>query len=125
MRRWILWLFVGGALATSVIAADSWPRFRGENGSGRAAAGSKLPTEIGPDKNVVWKIALSPGHSSPVVFGDRVYVTAERDQQLLTIALDRASGRTGSSSGRSRGSSCPSRRGPRTGWSSLPWWSSS
>ncbi|HLQ45510.1 MAG TPA: PQQ-binding-like beta-propeller repeat protein, partial [Planctomycetaceae bacterium] len=74
--------------------ADSWPQFHGPNASGLADSSHKLPADIGPDKNVVWKIALSPGHSSPVVFGDRVYVTAERDQQLLTIALDRASGRT-------------------------------
>ena len=75
-------------------AAEVWSRFRGEGGSGRAAAGSKLPTEIGPDKHVIWKIDLAPGHSSPVVFGDRIYVTAEKNKQLVTIALDRATGKT-------------------------------
>ncbi len=75
-------------------AAEVWSRFRGEGGSGRAAAGSKLPTEIAPDKHVVWKIDLAPGHSSPVVFGDRIYVTAEKDKQLVTIALDRTTGKT-------------------------------
>ncbi len=78
----------------STRAAEVWSRFRGEGGSGRAAAGSKLPTEIGPDKHVVWKIELAPGHSSPVVFGDRIYVTAEKNKQLVTIALDRATGKT-------------------------------
>ena len=75
-------------------AAEVWSRFRGEGGSGRAAAGSKLPAEIGPDKHVIWKIELAPGHSSPVVFGDRIYVTAEKNKQLVTIALDRATGKT-------------------------------
>jgi outer membrane protein assembly factor BamB len=78
----------------SVNAAEVWSRFRGEGGSGRAAVGSKLPTEIGPDKHVVWKIELAPGHSSPVVIGDRLYVTAEKNKQLVTIALDRATGKT-------------------------------
>ncbi len=79
---------------SSANAAEVWSRFRGEGGSGRATIGSKLPTEIGPDKHVVWKIDLAPGHSSPVIIGDRIYVTAEKDQQLVTIALDRATGKT-------------------------------
>jgi outer membrane protein assembly factor BamB len=73
-------------------AAD-WPQFRGPNCSGRAATAAPLPAEIGPATNVVWKTALPPGHSSPAVAGDRVYVTAERERKLLTIALDRQDGR--------------------------------
>jgi outer membrane protein assembly factor BamB len=73
-------------------AAD-WPQFRGPNCSGRAATDAPLPAEIGPGTNVVWKTALPPGHSSPVVAGDRVYLTAERERKLLTIALDRQDGR--------------------------------
>jgi outer membrane protein assembly factor BamB len=52
-----------------------------------------LPAEIGPTKNILWKTALPPGHSSPAVAGDRVYVTGVRDKKLVTIALDRASGK--------------------------------
>lgn len=85
-------VFFVGTLAVS--AGEVWSRFRGENGSGVAAAGSKLPTEIGPDKSVVWKVPLPPGHSSPAVHGDRIYVTAEREQKLVTISLDRATGKT-------------------------------
>jgi outer membrane protein assembly factor BamB len=40
----------------------------------------------------LWKTALPPGHSSPIVVGDRVYLTAVRQKQLLTLALDRRSG---------------------------------
>jgi outer membrane protein assembly factor BamB len=72
--------------------AGDWPQFRGPNASGLAVGKGKLPTDIGPDRNVVWKTELPPGHSSPVVFGNRVYVTAVREDALLTIALDRASG---------------------------------
>ncbi|MBC7816646.1 MAG: PQQ-binding-like beta-propeller repeat protein [Planctomycetaceae bacterium] len=87
-------LVLAPSATASASAAEVWSRFRGEGGSGRAAAGSKLPTEIGPDKHVLWKIELAPGHSSPVVFGDRIYVTAEKNKQLVTIALDRATGKT-------------------------------
>ena len=54
---------------------------------------AKYPAEIGPDQNVLWRTALPPGHSSPVVCGGRVFVTAVRDRELLTIALDAADGR--------------------------------
>jgi len=73
--------------------AGDWPQFRGPNAAGVAVGDKPLPTEIGPTKNVIWKLPLPPGHSSPVVVGDRIYVTAVRDKQLVTIALDRDSGK--------------------------------
>lgn len=81
-------------VGVSLQAAESWPQFRGAEGSARAVNGAKLPDEMGPDKNAAWKIELPPGHSSPVVFGERIYLTAVRGDQLLTMALDRRSGKT-------------------------------
>jgi outer membrane protein assembly factor BamB len=72
--------------------AGSWPQFRGLN-TGRDDSNQKLPEKIGPDTNVLWKVMLPPGHSSPVVFGDRIFVTAVRDQKLWTIGLDRETGK--------------------------------
>lgn len=74
--------------------AGDWPQFRGPNGSGRGVGTQPLPAQIGPDKNVLWKVELPPGHSSPVVVGDRIYVTAVREKRLVTIALDRETGKT-------------------------------
>jgi outer membrane protein assembly factor BamB len=79
-------------LSPSARAGD-WPQFRGPNSSGRAVGDQPLPAEIGPNKNVLWKTEIPPGHSSPVVVGDRIYVTAVRDKHLVTIAMDRASGK--------------------------------
>ena len=76
------------------LAETAWPQFRGANCSGLAADAHSLPREIGPEKNVVWKIELAAGHSSPIAFGDRLYLTAVRDNHLLTIALDRSTGQT-------------------------------
>ena len=73
-------------------AAPDWPRFRGPNGTGVSET-TGLPESIGPDKEVVWKTPLPAGHSSPVISGDRVFVTAFEGDKLLTIALDRASGK--------------------------------
>src|SRR5579884_2218238 len=81
-------------LTLGAVRAADWPQFRGPNCSGRAADGVALPAALGPDVNVLWKVELPPGHSSPVVVGDRVYLTAVRDGKLWTIALDRGSGKT-------------------------------
>jgi outer membrane protein assembly factor BamB len=90
-------LILGILLLTIPSALDAraadWPQFRGPNCSGRAAPDAKLPADIGPASNVVWKTALPPGHSSPIVSGDRIFVTAVRDRKLLTIALDRRDGK--------------------------------
>lgn len=80
------------SFAVALGAAEDWTRFRGPNGSGISAS-KNVPLEFGPDLNVVWKTALPFGHSSPILTGDRIYLTAVRDERLVTIALDRRSGR--------------------------------
>ena len=76
----------------AVRAAEDWSRFRGPNGSGISSSGG-VPLTFGPDENVVWKTPLPFGHSSPILTYDRIYLTAARDEHLVTIALDRRSGR--------------------------------
>lgn len=82
-------------VALAALAPDSrgeWARFRGPNGSGVAETGA-LPAEFGPTRNVIWKTDLPQGYSSPVVFGNRIYLTGFRAGQLLSFALDRATGK--------------------------------
>ena len=55
--------------------ADNWPQWRGPNGQG-VSNEKQLPTEWGPDKNIAWKLPLESGHSSPIVWGDRAFVTS-------------------------------------------------
>ena len=52
-----------------------------------------MPTEFGPDKNLLWRLPLPQGHSSPILHGDRIYLTALRDDTLVTIAIDRGTGK--------------------------------
>jgi outer membrane protein assembly factor BamB len=96
MRRRIglAWIALLAAMpfAPDVRASD-WPQFRGSNCSGRAAGDTRLPVKIGPNTGVLWKKALPPGHSSPIVVGGRVYLTAVRQKRLLTLALDREDGK--------------------------------
>jgi hypothetical protein len=71
--------------------ATDWARFRGPNGSGISTA-ANIPTEFGPSKNLLWRLPLPPGHSSPILHGDRIYLTAFRGATLVTIAVDRVKG---------------------------------
>ena len=63
------------SLTLTTAFAEDWPQFRGPNGSG-VSTSTGLPEEFGPEKNVVWKTPLPPGHSSPVLTRDRIFVTA-------------------------------------------------
>jgi outer membrane protein assembly factor BamB len=72
-------------------ATAEWPRFRGPNGSG-VDSSTGYPVEFSPSRNVVWKAPVPYGQSSPIVAGNRVYVTASEDEKLVTIALDAKTG---------------------------------
>ena len=72
--------------------AAEWSRFRGPNGSGLSDT-KGLPAEFGPGLNVVWKTDLPQGYSSPMVHGDRIFLTGFREDRLLTFAVDRRSGK--------------------------------
>src|SRR6185369_5973952 len=84
-----LWL---GLLLFAAVHAADWPRFRGPNGSG-VDSSTGLPTEFGPSKNLIWKTAVPFARSSPIVAGDRVFLTAAEGKTRLTLAYDAASGR--------------------------------
>src|ERR1044071_3824085 len=76
----------------TAVPADEWSQFRGPNGTGVSET-KNLPTEFGPNKNVVWKTQLPAGHSSPVLTRDRIFVTAHSNDKLLVICLDRQTGK--------------------------------
>lgn len=75
----------------SALAAD-WPRFRGVNGTG-VSPEKNLPAEFGPEKNLAWKIDTLSGHSTPIVAGDRVFLTQAKEKDRQLICLDAATGR--------------------------------
>lgn len=79
-------------ITAHLFAAGTWPQFRGANG-GRAATNDKLPAEISPESNVVWKVETPQGHSSPAISVDKIFLTGVRDGKLLTFALDRQTGK--------------------------------
>jgi outer membrane protein assembly factor BamB len=61
--------------------AENWPQWRGPGGQG-VSIETQIPTEWAPDRNVLWKAALpGTGMSSPIVWGDRIYLTAVLEGQ--------------------------------------------
>jgi outer membrane protein assembly factor BamB len=72
----------GLALALALVTAGSatandWPRFRGPAGSGVSEDSGSIPINWSDSENLAWKTQLpGPGLSSPIVVGDRVYVTS-------------------------------------------------
>lgn len=73
----------------------SWPQFRGPEGTGIAAGSAQAPSEFSPQSKVIWKVPLPSGHSSPSVWGDRIFVGAfdSATKKLELIALDRKTGK--------------------------------
>lgn len=85
-------LLLAAMLLVAPSGASEWSQFRGPNASG-VSDSVDLPVEFGPETNVVWKTAIPPGHSSPSVGTTRIFVTAVDQDKLLTLALDRTTGR--------------------------------
>ncbi len=74
--------------------ARNWPRFRGPEGAGISAY-NNVPTEWDgkTGKNILWKSKVPlPGHSSPVVWGDRVYVSGANEESQQIFCFDVFSG---------------------------------
>ncbi|MGE0377647.1 MAG: PQQ-binding-like beta-propeller repeat protein [Planctomycetaceae bacterium] len=72
----------------------NWPQFRGPTGQG-IAEGASLPVRWSEKEHVVWKAPLpGAGHSSPVIWGDQVWVTAASidGKALGVLCVDRNTG---------------------------------
>ena len=75
------------------LSADVWPQWRGPTQDGVSPT-ADLPVRWGPGENVVWKKPLpGKGNSTPAVWGDAVFVTAQAGDRLLLLRLDRADGK--------------------------------
>jgi len=93
--RTLIAVMAGGVFVAIGLGADkplAWPQFRGPGGSG-VADGQKPPVNLGPDRNVKWKVSVPGGLSSPVVAGDKLVLTAFDGGKLYTIAYNRADGK--------------------------------
>lgn len=85
LTRTAVWAVVA---ATSF--AQSWPQFRGEH-----AAGTADGQNLSSNWNAVWKTAIPGlGHSSPIVWGDRVFLTTAISSDPHSLFEPAAKGRS-------------------------------
>jgi outer membrane protein assembly factor BamB len=79
-----------------IAAADNWPAWRGPDMTGQCKE-RNLPLKWSAEENVRWKAPLpGPGMSSPIVWGDRIFLTQSLDKegsQRALLCFDRKDGR--------------------------------
>src|SRR5688572_29594899 len=97
-------LFTALALLAGAVAArgGDWPSFRGPGGTGLSDEAT-LPTTWSADKGVAWKAKVAGrGWSSPIVWKDRVFLTAASSEQDAPPRPGGGGGRPGGGFGRTR-----------------------
>ena len=81
-----VWMILFLALFAGSAQAENWPRFRGPNGQGISEAAT-IPVKWS-EQDYNWRIELpGVGHSSPVVWGDRIFVTCADGKRMRGILL--------------------------------------
>ena len=89
--------FFAGLLASTAMAAEAWPQFRGPTGQGIASGAG--PLKWSKDTGIAWKMPLAAqGWSSPVIADGKIILTGSRKDgdttHLTAFALDVATGKT-------------------------------
>ncbi|HPM79424.1 MAG TPA: PQQ-binding-like beta-propeller repeat protein [Candidatus Anammoximicrobium sp.] len=98
MLRWYAsaGLFAIGLVAAGLVRAENWPCWRGPRGDGTSEE-KQVPLRWNgvSGENIVWKTPLpGRGHSSPIVWGDRLFLVAcvEASQSRIVFCVDRPTG---------------------------------
>lgn len=97
MLRPVGFVFLCMMLVSLPAVAENWPGWRGPRGDG-ASLETDVPTtwNVPEKQNVAWKTPLAyTGHSSPVVWGDRIFVTGadEPGERRMLVAVNRRDGK--------------------------------
>ena len=83
-----------GMIAVTGEGANYWTRWRGPSGQG-LASGSGYPDRWSATDNVVWRTSVpGSGNSSPIVWGDHIFLTTGRNsgRRLFVQAYNRNDG---------------------------------
>ncbi len=86
---------VAVVLVAGAVHAEEWPGWRGPRGDGTSTE-TGVPLTWSRTDNIAWKTPIPGiGHSSPIVWGDRVFVTScvENEGKRLLLSLDRRTGK--------------------------------
>lgn len=80
---------------TPQVWAEDWPCWRGPRLDGTSQEVG-VPLQWSKTENIVWKTPIpGKGHSSPIIWGDRIFVTScvESEELRLLLCLDRRDGK--------------------------------
>jgi len=81
------------ALVSSHLDAANWPAWRGPTGLGLCEE-KGLPVKWSKTEHVKWRVPLPErGNSTPIVWGDRIFVTQPAGERRTLMCLDRADGK--------------------------------
>lgn len=87
IRTFTIALLMISVARANVRGADNWPQFRGPNAAGLAPEGAHLPEVWSTTQNVAWKVEIpGRGLSSPIVWGDRTFVTSCQSEGKIPAA---------------------------------------
>jgi outer membrane protein assembly factor BamB len=68
-------------------SADNWPQWRGLHSDGHSAE-TGIPTEWGPEKNILWKFKMPGiGAGTPAVWGDRIFLTSVDGDDVVALCV--------------------------------------
>lgn len=79
-------------ICAAFVRADNWPAWRGPRGDGHCAE-TNLPLKWSATENIRWKTALpAPGNSTPIIWGERIFLTQATDKGRVRSVLCLARG---------------------------------
>lgn len=82
-------------LSPVLLNAEEWPAWRGPRLDGSSHE-KQVPVHWSARENIAWKVEVPGiGHSSPIIWGDRIFVTSclEKKQERVLLCFDRQSGK--------------------------------
>jgi outer membrane protein assembly factor BamB len=90
--RWVVAHLVFTLALLAPAHAENWPAWRGPHGASTSDE-TDLPVAWSAESGIAWKAELPEwGTSTPAIWFDAIFVTAQHDHQLLLLKLDRATG---------------------------------
>ncbi|HKY23008.1 MAG TPA: PQQ-binding-like beta-propeller repeat protein [Vicinamibacterales bacterium] len=79
-------------VASTEVRAENWPQWRGPSANGISSE-TDLPVQWSATENIAWKVALpSWSGSTPIVWGDRIFLNVAENGSLFLWAVDRNKG---------------------------------
>ena len=84
-------VLIAAAAASAVSASDNWPSFRGNDADGTGTGTPPATWNVETGENILFRVPVPGlGHSSPVIWGDRLYLTSsvpEGEEASLKVGL--------------------------------------